>query len=75
MPMERPWSNEDILRERKRASEAYDQGYRKGFSAGYRKARVEILGEESVSAEEQAYNELVDGIIAEITKTKGTSGQ
>lgn len=64
--MLRPWGADDILEERKHANEMYEMG----FKAGYRQARIDILGKDAVLKEEAEYDALVESVIADIC-TKG----
>ena len=64
--MPRPWDSDDILAERKRADEMYELGYK----AGYRQARMDILGKEVVLQEEAEYDALVESVMEDI-RAKG----
>ncbi len=52
----RCYEADDIIAERKRGEKLADLAYKRGFYEGYRKAKVEFLGEEEVARQELEYD-------------------
>lgn len=57
---------EDILREQRIADERAESSYRCGYAHGYRQARIDILGEDVVKAEEEAHDRFMESLIEDI---------